>query len=350
VGRLHAQLTASAARADDLARAAAAALGMAVPIAVGAALGHPSEGFAVCVGGLVVGGVAPGRDAREQLREIGATLLPAAAAMLAAIAAAAAGGGLAEDAVIVALGFAAALGGSFSRAAAIGAIRFTLFLLIASAIADGVADRAGLALLVLAGAAWTATANLAAGAAARRWRRAPPASPDAAAAPTFAQRWSRWRRSLAALEGWRYALRLGAGLCAGAAAGAAWPTHHLHWIAITVVLLTERKTEPWPAKTAQRAIGTLAGVIAAGLFLAAPLGAWVLAAAIGALAAARSWLRERSYLAYTAVTTPLILAILDLGAPPGVELLADRVVATLAGALLVLAGNRLLPSHQDARR
>jgi len=104
---------------------------MAVPIAVGAALGHPSEGFAVCVGGLVVGGVAPGRDAREQLREIGATLLPAAAAMLAAIAAAAAGGGLAEDAVIVALGFAAALGGSFSRAAAIGAIRFTLLLLIA---------------------------------------------------------------------------------------------------------------------------------------------------------------------------------------------------------------------------
>ena len=320
---------------------------MAVPVAVGAASGHPAEGFAVCVGGLVVGGVAPGRDAREQVREIGATVLPAAAAMLAAIAAAAAGGGLAEDAVIVALGFAAALGGSFSRPAAIGAVRFTLLLLIASAIADGVADRAGLALLVLGGAAWTAAANLAAGAAARRWR-APPANAEAATAspaPTFAQRWSRWRRSLATLEGWQYALRLGCALAVAAGLGAAWPAHHLHWIAITAVLLTERKAEPWPAKTAQRAIGTLAGVIATGLFLAAPLGTWVLAAAIGALAAARSWLRERSYLAYTAVTTPLILAVLDLGAPPGVELLADRVVATLAGALLVLAGNRVLPSR-----
>jgi len=317
---------------------------MGVPVAVGAALGHPAEGFAISVGGLVVGGVAPGRDAREQAREIGATLLPAAAAMLAAIAVAAAGGGLLEDAAIVVLAFGAALGGSFSRPAAIGAIRFTLLLLIAAAIADGVADRAGLAFLVLAGAAWTAAANAATGAAARRWRPAPAGAAEAAT-PTFAQRWSRWRGSLATREGWQYALRLGAGLCVAAVLGAAWPTHHLHWIAITVVLLTERKAEPWPAKTAQRAIGTLAGVIATGLFLAAPLPAWAVAIAIGALAAARSWLRERSYLAYTAVATPLILAILDLGAPPGVELLADRVVATLAGALLVLAGNRVLPSR-----
>ena len=318
---------------------------MGIPVVLGAALGHPAEGFAVSVGGLVVGGVAPGRDAREQLRETGAKLLPAAAAMLAAVGAAAAGGGLPEDAAIVALAFAAALAGSFSRAAAIGAIRFTLLLLIAAAIADGVADRAGLALLVLAGTAWTAAANLATGAAARRWRSGPRAAAAEHPPATFGERWTRWRRSLATLEGWQYALRLGSALGVAAVLGAAWPAHHLHWIAITAVLLTERKAEPWPAKTAQRAIGTLAGVVGTGLFLAAPLPAWALAAAIGALAAARSWLRERSYLAYTAVTTPLILAILDLGAPPGVEILADRVVATLAGALLVLAGNRILPSR-----
>jgi hypothetical protein len=344
VGRLQARLIPSAARADDVARSAAAALGMGIPIALGAAWGHPAEGFAVSVGGLAVGGIAPGRDAREQLREIGATLLPAAAAMLAAIAVAAAGGGVREDAAIVVLAFAAALAGSFSRPAAIAAIRFTLLVLIASAIADGVADRAGLALLVLGGAAWTAAANVVAGAAARRWRPAPtaPAEPTSA---TFGQRLSRWRRSLATHEGWQYALRVGMGLAVAALLGAVWPSHHLHWTAIAVVLLTERKAEPWPAKTAQRAIGTVVGVIATGVFLAAPLPGWLLAIVIAALAAARTWLRERSYLAYTAVTTPLILAILDLGTPPGVDLLADRVVATLAGALLVLAGNRLFPSR-----
>jgi hypothetical protein len=345
VGRVQAHLIASAAKADDVARAAAAALGMGVPVVLGAVLGHPAEGFAVSVGGLVVGGIAPGRDAGEQMREIGATLLPAAAAMLAAIGVAAAGGGRREDAAVAALAFAAALAGSFSRPAAIGAIRFTLLLLIAAAIADGVADRAGLALLVLAGAAWTAAANAAAGAAARRWRAAAPATNGEPGHATFAQRLTRWRRSLAALEGWQYALRLGAGLAVAAALGVLWPGHHLHWIAITVVLLTERKAEPWPAKTAQRAIGTLAGVIATGVFLAAPLPGWALGIAIAALAAGRSWLRERSYLAYTAVTTPLILAILDLGAAPGLDVLADRVVATLAGALLVLVGNRILPSR-----
>jgi len=318
---------------------------MGVPIALGAAWGHPAEGFAICVGGLAVGGIAPGRDAREQAREIGATLVPAAAAMLAAVAVAAAGGGHREDGAIVAVAFLAALAGSFSRPVAIGAIRFTLLLLIAAAIADGVADRAGLALLVLAGAAWTAAASAALGAAARRWRRTAPSAIAEPPTATWGQRGSRWRRSLATLEGWQYALRLGAGLGLAAILRATWPAHHLHWIAITVVLLTERKAEPWPAKAAQRAIGTLAGVIGTGLLLAAPLPAWALAIAIGALAAARSSLRERSYLAYTAVTTPLILAILDLGAPPGVELLADRVVATLAGALLVLAGNRILPSR-----
>jgi hypothetical protein len=345
VDRVQAHLIASAAKADDVARAAAAALGMAVPVALGAASGHLAEGLAVCVGGLVVGGIAPGRDAGEQAREIGATLLPPAAAMAAAIGMAIAGGGFREDAAIVGVAFAAALAGSFSRPAAVGAIRLTLLLLIAATLADGVADRAGLALLVLAGAAWTAAANVVAGAAARRWRRTAPAPTPAPARATFAQRFSRWRRSLAALDGWQYALRLGAGLAVAAVLAALWPAHHLRWIAITVVLLTERKAERWPAKTAQRAIGTLAGVIAAGVLMAVTVPGWALAIGIGALAGARSWLRQRSYLFYTAVTTPLILAILDLGAPPGLDLLADRVVATLAGALLVLAGNRIFPSR-----
>ena len=331
----------------EWARALAAAIGMAGPVIAGFAAGNAPAGFAACAGGLMAAGAARGRSGREDLREIAHVLAPAIAAS--AVAALVAGRGGGADAAVVLLAACVSLAGAMSRAGAVAAVRFVLFLLVAIGVAENVPARWQVVALVGAGACGAAIASLVTGAIARGigWRAAPRAPEPAPF--SRAQRFARWRRSLRTLAGWQYALRLTACLAAAALLDAAWPGHHMRWAAITVVLLTERKTEPWPAKTAQRAIGTLAGVIATGLFLAAPLGAWALAAAIGALAAARSWLRERSYLAYTAVTTPLILAILDLGAPPGVEILADRVVATLAGALLVLAGNRLLPSHQDAR-
>jgi hypothetical protein len=60
---------------------------------------------------------------------------------------------------------------------------------------------------------------------------------------------------------------------------------------------------------------------------------------ICALATAAGVARARSYLAYSAISTPVILIVLDFGKPIEPSLLADRLVATLAGAAIVVTLN-----------
>jgi hypothetical protein len=106
-----------------------------------------------------------------------------------------------------------------------------------------------------------------------------------------------------------------------------------------VVLLTERALEALPVKITQRALGTLIGVVVAEILEASGLAAAVPGLVIAVLATGRPLLRANNYLAYTAVTTPLILVILETGKNPEVSLLVDRLAATLAGAALVLGAN-----------
>ena len=191
------------------------------------------------------------------------------------------------------------------------------------------------------GIGWSAAMSLACGVFARTKKSAADAP---SARYTLAQRFSRWQRSLRRIAGWQYALRIS--LCLGAAVllRSLWPAHHLHWVAITVVLLTERQVDASPVKIIQRAAGTLAGVVVAGVLAEWNAGPWAIAAAVAVLAGLRPLLRVRNYLAYTAVTTPLILALLDAGAAEGPGILVDRLAATLAGAALVVAANALFRS------
>src|SRR5262249_2420947 len=141
--------------------------------------------------------------------------------------------------------------------------RFVIFLMIAIGMMDGAPQPWTLAMMVAAGALWSALANLCIGAIARS-RRGPHEPKQAHAHEhTFAQHKARWLRTLRTLAGWQYALRLAICLAAAVALGALWPGHHLNWIAITVVLLTERTIEAFPVKITQRALGTFIGVIVA---------------------------------------------------------------------------------------
>jgi hypothetical protein len=118
-----------------------------------------------------------------------------------------------------------------------------------------------------------------------------------------------------------------------------WPSHHLHWIALTVALLAEWQIDAFPVRTTQRALGAVVGVLATGILLVAPVPGWALIAAMGVLAGLRPLLRARNYLAYSAVMTPLIILVLDAGRAPELGILIDRLVATLIGASLVIAVN-----------
>ncbi len=325
----------------DGAQVLGAGLGMAVPIVIGAAVGNPEAGLVAAVGGLMVGGAAAGPSARAQAGELALALAPAIAASVAA--ALVAGRGSLQDALVVLLVACASLAGGISRPAAIATTRFVLFFLIAVVVAENMPQRSSFVFLAGMGACWGAAVNFLLGAIARAWRHGVAGPSEAAPpAPTTAQRLARRRRTLRTLAGWQYTLRLTLCLAGAAIVGYLWPGHHLHWVALTVALLTERQVEAWPVKTTQRALGTLLGVLAAGLLFGWTMPSWALAATIGILAAARPYLRARNYLAYTAVTTPLILAILDAGAPPGLAVLVDRLVATLIGAALVLMANAAL--------
>ncbi|HUL55496.1 MAG TPA: FUSC family protein [Usitatibacter sp.] len=321
----------------DWPHAIAAALAMTVPVAVGHATGHLEEGLAASVGGLMIGGLGTLASVREQAIDIALAVAAAAAAMLAALDLAAFAAG---RITLVLVAFAAALAGGFSMAAAIASTRFVLFLMIAIGMMEGGGDPWALALMVAAGAAWSALVNLAIGAFVRR--RGGPQEPKKTPPHTFAQLKARWTRTLRTLAGWQYALRLGACLAVAVALKAAWPDHHLNWIAIAVVLLTERSIEAFPVKITQRALGTMLGVIVTEVLEVSGIAAAAPAPVIAALALARPLLRANNYLAYTVVTTPLILVILEAGKSQGASLLADRLVATLAGAALVLAANALM--------
>jgi Fusaric acid resistance protein-like len=318
----------------------ASAIGMAAPIVLGAAIGELAFGLRMAVGSLLVGGTSAGCDWRAQIKTLAAALGPAAAA--ASVAVAVAGHGWMSDAAVVLLAGAAGGVAAMGRPVASMAIRFILLLIITITVAENIPDRAGLLFLIAFGALWTSAVSLLLGALARARRgRHDIAAETAPPSMTLRQRLARWRRALAHLAGWQYALRLALCLSVAGALRWIWPDHHLHWIALTVALLAEWQIDAFPVRTTQRALGAAFGMLATGLLLVYTPPAWALVAVMGVLAGLRPLLRARNYLAYTAAMTPLIILLVDAGRPPGLGVLIDRLVATLIGAALVIATNLL---------
>ncbi len=81
------------------------------------------------------------------------------------------------------------------------------------------------------------------------------------------------------------------------------------------------------------------GVLVASLFLVHQPTSGELIIGIGLLGGARPLLRERNYLAYSAVMAPLVLLLMDGTGPFGAAVLGDRLLATIIGAALVIATN-----------
>jgi len=317
-----------------------AGIAMAAPVAVGAALGHLAIGLAASVGGLLIGDVPPGPTVSDHAHRLARVLAPAVVASVAATLAA--GHGWITDAVVVLLATAAATVGSYSRGLAVAAMRFVLFLVLTVTAADAAARPVAHLVLVMTGALGAAAVSLGLGALPAPHRRSrPPLSTHAAASATSANQYARWKRTLSHRAGWQYTLRLGGCLGIAAIARWSWPGHHLHWIALAVAILTQRQVERFPIKTTQRTLGTLLGVPAASLFVAVRPPVWGLVIGIGVLASLRPLLKARSYLAYTAVMTPLIVLIMGANRPLGAGILFDRLIATLIGAGLVIAANLL---------
>jgi len=319
---------------------AAVALCMAGSILLAQRHGQLPAGLAVAFGALLAGNARSGGALGEQARERGAVLLTALAA--AGFAALCAGRGWWGDMAMVAAAGLAALAGGYSRGLAMASGRFIVFSILAGSFA-GAAEPAALFLLTGAGTLITLVVALLFAA---LWRKAAGASPPTPmptpATATARQRFRRWRRSLRGLAGWQFALRLVPALAVAAVADHLWPGHHLHWIAVTIAILCRREPERPPVMAVQRSLGALLGVAATGLMVGWEPHGWALAAPVAALSGLATWLRPRSYLAYAACMTPLIILLLDAGRPVEASVLVDRLAATVAGAALVVAANAIV--------
>jgi hypothetical protein len=311
-----------------------AALGMGAPAVVGLMLKHAEAGFTIGLGAILL--VGTGGSAAAPPPPLSQTVAPA----LIAVAAATAIAGLPQpDIALILLAAVAALLSGYSRPIAGGAIRFIIYLVLSVGFLDGApAHRGAAALIFGSGALWNiALRGLLSGGGSNRQG----AAQKTQQGPTNAQRRAHFRRTLYRLEGWQFPLRLALGLGIASGLRQLWPTHHFFWILLTVALLTQRPIEHVPVKTVQRLAGTLGGVAltAAILFcLSSPI---ALGSVACLLATVVPWARARSYLLYAIVSTPLILLVLDIGKPITPALLTDRLIATVAGGLTVVALNLL---------
>jgi uncharacterized membrane protein YccC len=156
---------------------------------------------------------------------------------------------------------------------------------------------------------------------------------------TRRQRLIHFRRTMGTLSGWQYPARLGFGLGAAVLLRDLWPERHFGWVVLTVALLTPRALERLPVQITQRVAGTLGGVALAGLILHLAPGPVILAAAVVLLGIAAPLARAGNYAVYCLFSTPVILLAMNAGAEGADGLLADRLIATLGGAAVIVAAN-----------
>ncbi|MEO6218520.1 MAG: FUSC family protein [Sphingomonas sp.] len=316
------------------------AIGAAVPAAAGLLLGKAPMGFAVAMGAMLFGGPESAENGgghgagRRSLTGIFASaLFVGLAPPIAALCTRWSWG----DAVAIALVAVLAAISGYSRPFAVAAMRFIIFLVMSLSIASQVGGNSGgVALLLGLGAIWGAIIRMM-----LRPAKAPAVAAEAVTArnPTRRQRVTRLKRVLRTAEGWQFPIRLALAFGLSSIIRNLWPYQHFSWVLVTAALLIERQPEAIPVKTTQRALGVVVGVGLTGLILVELRSAFAIAALVCLLATLRPWLRARNYLAYSAAMTPLVLLVMDLGTPIGGAVLIDRLIATLAGAAIVIAVN-----------
>ncbi|GAB3301940.1 hypothetical protein GCM10027451_05650 [Geodermatophilus aquaeductus] len=185
----------------------------------------------------------------------------------------------------------------------------------------------------------------------RRFLAALPAAPPEAPAPASAPppppaRW--WHAPAAAT-----ALRLGAGAAAAGLAAVALGLASPYWAATTAVaVLLGTDARATRARGLQRAVGTAAGVLVAGLLVALDPPVAVAIALAAALQLAVELLVAAQYVLAVSCITPLALLLVHLGNPgaTAADLVTERLAETGVGVVLALAvGLGLLPRAASRR-
>jgi len=322
-------------QSPDIPQAIGAMLGLAGPIALGVATGHIRTGMITSLGGLALSTGVKGDTFREQLRDLLYSVTAGGIAMFTGPILA--GHNTKTVFTVPAVAATTALLGSISRPLAVAATRFILFFVIAANLDIYGIHPTGLTCLFLVGALWTAGLSLLLK---RLFRllKLYKIPHDCAQSSRYPAKLlvRRWTKSLAHLSGWQYTLRIAACLVAGQVFALVWPQHHGYWAVITIIIVVQRDLQKALKRAWERTIGTIFGVLLVSLLVFASSSMWSTVIAIAILAAARPILMQTNYIAYATVQTPLILLLLDFGRAASWSIVADRLIATIAGCAIAM--------------
>lgn len=334
------------------------AIGMVGPIAFGAAKGHLPTGLLAAMGSLAVSGIGFTSNLRGKAIELGYALLTVAAAVF--IGGQLGGQGLLPRLELVAFIALVALLGGMSRPTAVESSRFIIFTVLSTGMGTGgITNAAGMTIVLVAGALWTAVLSLAA-----LWLRSlilrpcKPAAEELGQADgksgrkvTTSQLLKHWFKSLGHFAGWQYTARITLCMFTAEIIGFWLNQERSYWIALTVALVVHRNFAAAFTRTFDRAVGTVVGVLLGGILVVWPLPSWGLIFVIGVFAALRPILRAHSYLAYSTMMTPLLVLLLSFGQVVSATLLLHRLVDTVVGAIISLVlGYFIWPSRQNTLR
>ena len=233
---------------------------------------------------------------------------------------------------------AAGLLGGFNRPLAGITTRFIIFVVIA--IGVGNSSPLTMAIIFILGAIWTGGLSLGLQPlfefCRARPKRPEPQSSAAARRPTLWAEFKHWQRSLSHWPAWQYPVRITSCLVVAEAIWWVLPTHHTYWVALTVTIVVRHRISDSLVRAFERAIGTIGGVGLAMLLFPWSPSPPAIIAMIAVLAALRPVLRNANYTAYAMTMTPLVMLLLDLGQPPSLAVMLDRLFATIIGCILSL--------------
>jgi uncharacterized membrane protein YccC len=135
---------------------------------------------------------------------------------------------------------------------------------------------------------------------------------------------------------WTFTIRLMACVGVAAVASEVLPLQRSYWVVLTVAVVVKPDNGSVFARALQRGIGTIVGVVLGAVILAGvPYGPWLLVP-MAVLAAGQPYGRLRNFGLGATFMTPLIVLLIDLLAPAGWRLPAERLVDTLLGCAIVL--------------
>jgi hypothetical protein len=155
--------------------------------------------------------------------------------------------------------------------------------------------------------------------------------------------WDHFKVSLTDRRTWMFVGRLELCLLVGELARQVVPLGHGYWILLTIALTLKPDFAPVFARTVQRGVGTVAGLLLGCLVLLIP-SRLVTLPVLTVLGATVPYTVRRNYGWFSVIITPQVFVLLDLGQQVVVRTLVERGANTLLGCVIVLVlGNALWP-------